>query len=211
MKKFICIIVFAMMIILPMSVNAEIGIKYNCDEDKVTQSDGTETLTCYITGMTTNGSTISQFTGTLNLVNLSIKSITASSPWTDYSVGTNLSLRASSSVSSASFTIATIVYTVTNDNPAEKCYSGLRPCYDENGTIGCGDPIEVSESYTCKIVDGTYYGKNGNVVTEAVYNSECVKNPQTGNFVPYVVIAAGIFLAVVVFNVSRKNNALYKI
>lgn len=209
MKKILSIIVLAIMFVLPLSVNAALDFSgFRCD-DKVYEADGSVTKTCYIVGSATNGSSLSQFTATLSLENMSIKSIQAAEPWTDYSTGTSLSFRASSSISSENFTIATIVFTV--NNAAEKCGVQLIPCFDENNNFGCGDPVVVEEVYTCKVVDGTYYGKNGNVVTEEVYNSECVNNPQTGNFVPYLVITAGIILAVSVFTITRKNNTLYKI
>lgn len=197
------------MIILPINANAALdfnGIK--CDS-KVYEADGSVTETCYIIGSATNGSSISQFTATLNLENLTIKNIQANTPWTDYSTGTSLSFRASSSVTGENFTIATIVFNVID--AAEHCSVQIVPCFDENNNFTCGDPVVVEEVYTCKVVDGTYYGKNGNVVTEDVYNSECVKNPQTGNFVPYIVITAGIILAFTVFTITRKNNTLYKI
>lgn len=209
MKRVIGLIVLAMMVVLPMKVNAALDFSgFTCD-DKVTAADGTVTKTCYIIGKATNGSSISKFSGTLTLQNMSIKEIKASDPWTNYSSGTSLSFTSSTNVSSESFTIATIVFTV--DNTAEKCAVQLIPCYTEDGTYGCGNTVEVTENYTCKVVDGKYYGKNGVEVTEAVYNSECVTNPQTGSFMPYIVIVAGIALAVGVFTISRKNTKLYKI
>lgn len=209
MKRVIGLIVLAMMVVLPMKVNAALDFSgFTCD-DKVTESDGSVTKTCYIIGKATNGSSISKFTGTLTLQNMSIKSITASNPWTNESNGTSLLFTSPSNVSDSTFTIATIVFTV--DNTAEKCAVQLIPCYDENGTYGCGNTVEVTESYVCKVVNGTYYGKDGSVVTADVYAEECVSNPQTGNFVPYIVIVAGIALAVGTFTISRKNTKLYKI
>lgn len=210
MKRVIGLIVLAMMIILPMSVNAALDFSgFRCD-DKVTASDGSVTKTCYVVGKATNGSSISNFTAQLTLQNMSIKSITPSSPWVDNgSNGTQLKFTSSTNVSSDNFTIATIVFNV--DNTAEKCAVQLIPCYDENGTFGCGNTVEVTESYVCKIVNGKYYGKNGTEVTAEVYEAECMNNPQTGSFVPYVVIIAGIALAVGVFTISRKNTKLYKI
>lgn len=209
MKRVIGLIVLAMMIILPMRVHAALDFSgFRCD-DKVTASDGSVTKTCYIVGKATNGSSISNFTAQLTLQNMSIKSITASSPWTNESTGTNLKFTSSTNVSSDNFTIATIVFNV--DNTAEKCAVQFIPCYDENGTFGCGNTVDVTESYVCKVVNGKYYGKNGTEVTKEVYEAECMNNPQTGSFVPYVVIIAGIALAVGVFTISRKNTKLYKI
>ncbi len=209
MKKVLSLFVLAMMVILPMKVNAALDFSgFYCD-DKVEAADGTVTKTCYIVGKATNGSSINKFTGTLTLQNMSIKSITASNPWTDNSTGTNLDFTASQSVSSSSFTIATIVFTV--NNKAEKCAVQLIPCYTEDGKNGCGNSVQVTEEHICKVVDGTYYGEDGSEVTAEEYAAQCVSNPQTGNFVPYIVIIAGIALAVGVFTISRKNTKLYKI
>ncbi len=208
MKKVLSLIILAIMIALPIKANAALDFTgFRCG-DKVYETDGTVTKTCYIIGKTTNNSTISQFTATLTLENMTLKSINATSPWTNYSQGTSLSFKASQSVSGDNFQIATLVFTV--NDATQKCNVKLVPCYDD-GQITCGDPVTVTESYTCKVVDGKYYGKNGNIVTESVYNSECVKNPQTGNFVPYVVIIAGLALGIGVFTISRKKNTLYKI
>lgn len=223
MKKVIGLIVLAMMVVLPMSVKADIifeeSVK-NPNKGLPGSKDGfycdaidktTNTKTCYIVGRLTGGSTISSFSGTLEMHYLTLKSITPSSPWTNESVGTNLKFTASSPVSSAQFTIATLVFDVAPDYVPNGCYVNLSPCYDENGNYGCGNKITVEESYTCRVVGGKYYGKNGNEVTEAVYNAECVSNPQTGSSMPYLVIVAGIVLAVGVFTISRKNTKLYKI
>lgn len=220
MKRVIGLIILAMMVVLPMSANAKIifsesvpgvdgkpGSKdgFYCDE----VDQASKTKTCYIVGRTTEGDSISKFTAQLTLQNMSIKTITANAPWTDKSNGTQLSFEASTNVSGDKFTIATIVFDV--NNLAEKCALQFIPCFTENGSYGCSNTIEITEKYVCRIVDGKYYGKNGNEVTEAVYNAECVNNPQTGNSVPYVVIIAGIVLAVSVFTISRKNTKLYKI
>lgn len=211
MKRVLSLIVLAMMVILPARVNAALDFSgFKCD-DKVTAADGSVTKTCYIIGKATGGSSISKFTATLTLQNMSIKSITASDPWTDASSGTNLAFNASKNVSDSTFTIATIVFNV--DNTAEKCAVQLIPCYTEDGKYGCGNTVDVKEEKenVCKIVGGKYYGKNGKEVTKEVYEAECVSNPQTGNFVPYIVIIAGISLAVGVFTISRKNTKLYKL
>lgn len=220
MKKVIGLIVLAMMIVLPMSVNADLAFNetvkgsskdgFYCEATKKDERGNATEETCYIIGRATGGSSLTKFTATLALQNMTVKSITASSPWVNESTSnTNLVFTTTSPVSSAKFTIATIVLDV--NTAGDKCAVELIPCYDENGNFGCGNKITVEESYTCRVVGGKYYGKNGNEVTEAVYNAECVTNPQTGNSMPYLVIIAGIVLAVGVFTISRKNTKLYKI
>ena len=92
MKKLLNLLVLMCLLVLPMSVKAAISFEngFKCDK-KVYETDGSATMTCYVGVNATNNSTLSRFTGTLQLENLTIKSITANSPWTDYSNGTNLS------------------------------------------------------------------------------------------------------------------------
>jgi hypothetical protein len=209
MKKIISFIVLAIMVILPMGVHAAVSFDILCDPIDYES----RTKTCDIMGYATDGSGLTKFTGTLELKNLSLKSFTAASPWVDASNGTSLNLSSTTSVTASSFKIATAVFDVSEDVSAESsCEIVLEPCTEVDGTTSCeNNPIDVTPTYSCKVVNGTYYGKDGSVVTEEEYNSACVSNPQTGNFLPYVVIGAGIALAAIVFTVSRKNNKLYKI
>ncbi len=209
MKRVMSVIVLAMMVILPMSVHAALDFSgFKCDEKKV-ETDGTTTKTCYIVGTATGSSSLSEFTGTLTLQNMSVKSITAADGWTNANgTSTNLKFTTTAPKSNSTFTIATIVFTV--DTTKDKCAVQLVPCYTD-GQYTCGNTVTVTESKTCKVENGKYYGKDGTEVTAEEYQEQCVKNPQTGNFVPYVVIIAGIALAVGVFTISRKNTKLYKI
>ncbi len=212
MKKILSLIVLGCLLVMPMSAKAAISFQngFKCDK-KVYETDGSATMTCYISANATSGSTLSQFTGTLQLENLTVKSITPASNWMDYSNGNSLSMRTTQGMT-GEFQIATIVFTV--NDVAKQCRAVLVPCYDENGEFkGCDSEVTVEETKSCytDTANGVYYGKDGSVVTEEVYNSECVKNPQTGGFLPYAVIISGIVLAVGVFTITRKNNSLYKI
>ena len=210
MKKVMGLIVLAIMIILPMKVNAAYSIEFK----KVAEDDANSTLTTEIILTVTGNSTLSQIGGQLEMKHVTLGSITVTdSKWTNVSSGNTLSFTASSSVGAGTYKIATIIFNKDGTATADdNCYVGFTACADETGSLICTDnKIEITETYICKVVNGTYYGKSGNVVTEDVYNKECVSNPQTGNFLPYIVIASGIALAVVVFTVSRRNNKLYKI
>ena len=228
MKKVISVIVLAMMVVLPMSVKADLAFNetvkgkskdgFYCDVTKKDSAGNALEERCYIIGRATGGSKISKFTATLTLQNMSVIAINANTAggWTDAttnwsaaSTAVNLVFNNSAAIGDAKFTIATIDLKV--NTVGEKCAKQLAPCYDENGNYACGNTIEITENYVCKVVGGKYYGKNGNEVTAAVYEAECLENPQTGSFVPYVVIIAGIALAVGVFTISRKNTKLYKI
>ncbi len=228
MKRVIGLFVLAMMVALPMGVKADLAFNetikgqskdgFYCDVTKQDEAGNALEERCYIVGRATGGSTLSKFTGVLTLQNMSVTAINANtadgwtdatSSWDGNSTSINLAFNNANAISSAKFTIATIDLKV--NVAGEKCAVQLTPCYDENGNYTCGNTVEVTETNICKIVNGKYYGKNGTEVTAEVYEAECVNNPQTGNFVPYVVIVAGIALAVGVFTISRKNTKLYKI
>ena len=227
MKRVIGIVAFAMMLALPMGVKADLAFQesskgskdgFYCDVTKQDANGNAVEERCYVVGRATGGSSISRFTAVLTLQNMSVVAINANTGagWTDAtqswsasSTTINLAFNNANAVSASPFTIATIDVKV--NTVGEKCAIQLTPCYDENGNYTCGNTVVVTETYVCKIVNGKYYGKNGTEVTAAVYEAECVNNPQTGNFVPYVVIIAGIALAVGVFTISRKNTKLYKI
>lgn len=208
MKKVIGLIVLAIMVILPMNVHA--GYSFEFKKTSETET----TLTAEISVTLTGSSTLSKIGGNLVMKHVTLSQVTvADSKFTDVSTGNTLLFKSSEKLTAGTYKIATITFAKDGTATADdECYVGWTPCIDETGSFVCQDTtIVIEEDKTCKIVDGKYYGKDGNEVTEEVYNKECVTNPQTGSFVPYVVIAAGIALAVGVFTVSRKNNTLYKI
>jgi hypothetical protein len=210
MKKLISLVVFAIMVVLPISVKAS-GVSYGISCDVMDET--TRTKTCEIYGTSTGSSSVTSFQATLGLTNVSVKTITAAAPWVSSSSGTNLVFKSSTAVSGTNFKIATIVFDVAEGTTSESnCKIELNVCSDANGEFTCEEEtVTATPTYSCKVVNGTYYGSDGSVVTEEEYNSACVSNPQTGNFLPYAVIAAGVVLAIAVFTVSRKNNKLYKI
>ncbi len=65
----------------------------------------------------------------------------------------------------------------------------------------------------CQIVDDTYYDANGNEVSEEAYKASCTtaENPQTGSFLPYTLIIAGLALAGWLYYVTKKNNKIYQV
>ena len=208
MKKVISLIVLAIMVMLPMRVNASMAFEFI----KVAEDD--TSLTAEISVTLTGDTTLSQIGGTLTMNHVTLGSVTmADTNWTNVSTGNSLLFKASQSIGAGTYKIATVVFQKDGTATAEDdCSVDWIPCTDESGSFVCGNSkIEIEDVYICKIVNGVYYGNDGNVVTEEEYNEECVDNPQTGNFLPYVVIGAGIALAVGAFTVSRKNNKLYKI
>lgn len=74
-------------------------------------------------------------------------------------------------------------------------------------------PTTPTTTPKCRVVDGVYYDANGNEVSEEAYNAACTtaENPQTGSFLPYTLIIAGIALAGWLYYVTKKNNKIYQV
>ncbi len=221
MKKILGIITLAMLIALPMSVNAGFSFGDNCTELDPT----TRTKTCEFLLNTTGDTSFTKFSMNLELKNLTIKSQVANSPWENLKVTDGqatgeitkhtLTVSSATPVKGTKQKIVTMVFEAKEGTTKDsECYIKYEPCADENGQFTCLNQREVTpptETYKCKNVNGTYYDNNGKVVTETEYNAACVTNPKTGNFLPYVVVGAGIIIAISVFAITRKNNRLYKI
>lgn len=71
--------------------------------------------------------------------------------------------------------------------------------------------IQKDENDTNKKEDNNTNNEDQTEIKNNVTSTEEIENPQTGNFVPYIVIIAGVALAVGVFTISRKNTKIYKI
>ena len=83
----------------------------------------------------------------------------------------------------------------------------------ETCEIVLGTTPAAPEAPKCQIVDDTYYDANGNEVSEEAYNESCTtdENPQTGSFLPYTLIIAGIALAGGLYYLTKKNNKMYQV
>lgn len=208
MKKLFGLIVLAIMVILPMSVNAGFEFKFTEVEETDTK------LTARLTLKLTDTTTLNQVGGQLELSHMTFGSVNVlDSNWTNVSSNnTYLLFKATTPVTAGTYTIAEIVLNKESAAADADCYANFIPCVDESGSMNCSnEKIKIEETPGCKIENGVYYGKDGSVVTKETYDKECTENKQTGSFMPYAVIASGIALAVIVYTVSRKNNKLYKI
>lgn len=207
MKKVIGLIVMAMMIVLPMGVHAA---SFSSEIYPIAEDESGATYE--VTFTIGSGTKFTQIGGTLELIGVSLESITTdNSALVNESSGTNLLFNSASGGVLAPGTYKFTVV-VKKIDPAN-CSVKWTPCTIDEGqnTPICDYKPVVPTKAICKIVGNKYFGKNGTEVTKEVYESECINNPKTGNFMPYIVLGAGIMLAVVVFTVSRKNNKLYKI
>lgn len=228
MKKVIGLIVLAMVVILPIKANAaEFSVYMDCPKTSdgkldITWADSqklTGAVTCQVKADLTSGASLKEMKLTITPTDpkiVSVRSAKGSGTWTTTGIGQTttsstseyeVTFTSTQAVSGSVVTIGSVVIDVKKAAPNDNCDFSYTPCVGSS----CFDKVIITEKNICKIVNGTYYGKNGNVVTEEVYNAECVTNPQTGNFVPYALIAAGIALAIGVFTISRKNTKLYKI
>ena len=221
MKKLLGLIVLAIMVVLPINVNAaSVGGDIDCQEGETELAtpvgNYTHSKTCTIKA-TVSGTSINSFLARFNYDTsiIKINGVNQKGVWgqpTTASItgGVELTFKASTSVSSNS-EVATIMFYIDKSDPNKDCTIKFTPCFDENGNNKCGEEIIINETPKCKIENGTYYGKDGSVVTKETYEEQCQENKPTGSFMPYAVIASGIALAVIVYTVSRKNNKLYKI
>lgn len=67
--------------------------------------------------------------------------------------------------------------------------------------------------YSCKEVDGKYYGKDGSVVDKKTYESVCglKENPKTGIILPIVSLGILACIGILTRKMQLKKNNLYKI
>lgn len=221
MKKLFGLIVLAIMVILPMNVNAaSVGGSIECTSDtELTTPVGnyTHSKECKIKS-TVSGTSINVFYANFKFDSsiIKISTVTPSGTWgqpstsTTATGGVQMTFKASSSLSEDS-EVAKIVFYIDKSDANKDCTIKFTPCFDENGTNKCGEEVIITETPKCKVENGTYYGSDGSVVTKETYDAQCTENKKTGSFMPYAVIASGIALAVIVYTVSRKNNKLYKI
>lgn len=81
----------------------------------------------------------------------------------------------------------------------------------------------IPEGTNCAPVGNAYFDKSGKVVSESEYNATCkdastttpetpdVPNPQTGSYVPYIAVGAGLIAIAGVYFYSKKSNKMYRI
>ena len=104
--------------------------------------------------------------------------------------------------------VATIVLDVDEGVPSDET------CMITISKIDSPEPTPTTpENPKCQIVDDIYYDANGNEVSKEAYEKACVtsENPQTGSFLPYTLIIAGLALAGWLYYVTKKNNKMYQV
>ncbi len=226
MKKFIGLIVLAIMVVLPNHTKAaqyEFAISCPTKANGQLEVNWDETglvgaVQCSLMLKMSSGTTLSEMKATFTPADpkiVSLHSVNGSGSWNatfnKNSAGTayDIVLKSSTPVTGTGteMELAKVIVDIKKARATDNCDFAVTPCIGSD----CFPKIEIEEKNTCKIINGQYYGKNGTIVTEEQYTAECANNPQTGSFVPYMVIFAGIALTTVVYIVSRKNTKLYKI
>lgn len=101
------------------------------------------------------------------------------------------------------------IHPIAQENP-KICVIENGTYYDKNGNVVTEEEYKKQCSKTCVVENGTYYDKNGNIVTEEEYNKQC-NPPETGSFASYAVLAAGAFIALSAITIAKKHNKFYRV
>ncbi len=207
-KGILFIVLFVMSIILyPFGVSAGSKIdptdsKGNYSTECQKNTAGT-TATCYVALTVDEGSTVNSFTFKATLKNLVYSGVREQNSWNveaqDNGETVEFKVSKAGGLSGGKEIVARMTYTVPN--VGEDCsivIDGYQP-----------DNEEPTENPKCKVEDGKYYCENGEECTKEEYDEKCTtptENPQTGSFVPYAVIIAGVAVAGGLYFLTKKNK-----
>jgi len=237
MKKIYGIIILAISLFLPVVVNAASGENFIASDYEMTTTSlggATQTLNkdtngnaiAYL-GVSVNSGTVYEFNVTLYLNNLTYLNVIEESGWVGTIVNNGdgtLTARYTNAtgVTAGKHRIAAL--TLKAVNTAEVCSMNLQnltsapKCeivnnvyYNKSGAV-VTETEYYKDCHPCEIVDGKYRGPNGEELTKEQFEVACpINNPQTGNFLPYFVIIAGIALAAGVYTITRRNSKIYNV
>lgn len=132
-------------------------------------------------------------------------------------VGSNSGWTVTCSVSDTDPTVINITATSTGELTAGNKVITTKVSLDGSGSTNSTDPCLITLSMgtstivdtpKCEIKDDTYYCANGVECTEEEYTSQCTttENPQTGSFLPYVVIIGGMILAGGLYMFTKRSK-----
>ncbi len=226
MKKRIGLSLLAMLcvIVLPLKASAASGEIFGSTSQTMASGTTTEngnTVTIqnrgentkiYLGANVTSG-TLTEYNAHLELSNsnFTFSSFTRESGWTGTIApstdgkGIDINLKSTTGITGRGL-VATITLKVSDSAPStETCTMTLQTAEAET-------PV-TPETPKCKVENGKYYDANGNEVSQEAYNASCTtaENPQTGNFLPYTIIIAGILVAVGLYFITKKNNKIYHV
>ena len=219
MKKKIFGLLAILLVLVPIHVNAADGISYTVfgSEDQAMtkttlngaitcpKSADRKTATCYI-GVKVNSGTVKSFKveGTLknlkydsyeDLNGLTMKSPTISGKNITYEFSSRTGVTGGNKV-----VVVGVTYLV--ENPAEECSLEIKT----------STPTNPDTPQGCRVENNKYYCENGVECSKAEYDEKCVpNNPQTGSFVPYVIVLGGLGVAGALYFTTRKKAKIYHV
>lgn len=220
MKKKMLGLVFALLLVMiPMGVRAAdfAGTVFGSEDQamsKTTLNGATITCpksedgkyaTCYI-GIRVTSGTAKSFSVDAELTNMTYDSYEELNGWSMKSPtqsGSNIKFEFSNRTGvTAGNTVLVAGITYKVNNAAEEC--GIRFTNTSSG--------EEPTNPVCTIESGKYYCKNAQECTKEQYDSECTpENPQTGSFVPYIVVLGGIGVAGAFYLIAHKKSKIYHV
>lgn len=158
-KRLFSIIAVIALLLVPNTVFAENRILFGKADGTCEPMDQTtRTKVCHMY-VTYSGGTISQITGTHTANHMTLDRIEMNGTWSNASEGNNIIFVSSTGVSGTQQLVADFIYNVDSNVTAD---------------TDCSAAFEMTtNNYTCTVKNGVYIGKNGTVVSESVYNSEC--------------------------------------
>lgn len=218
-KKMLGLVLAVVMVMAPMTVKADgfSGTIFGSEDENMTKttlggasitcpkSSTGDTATCYIGVRVTSG-TAKSFSVTATLTNMSYDSIEAMNGWTyitPVTSGNNITFNFTNRTGLAATNqalVAKVTYKV--NNRAQEC--GIR--------ITSSNAEEPEAPKGCRVENNKYYCQDGEECSKAEYDEKCVpNNPQTGSFVPYVVVLGGLGVAGALYFTTRKKAKIYHV
>lgn len=218
-KKMLSLVVAIMLIMIPMSVRAAdfAGTVFGSEDESMSKttlngasitcpktSDG-KYATCYI-GIRVTSGTAKSFKVDATLKNMTYDSYEELNGWSmkspsqsgndiTFEFSTRNGVNAGNTV-----LVAGITYKV--NDVAQECSIQF------TNTSSTEEP----KSPICTVNNGKYYCKNAEECSKEQYDKECTpENPQTGSFVPYVVVIGGIGVAGAFYLITRKKSKIYNV
>lgn len=223
MKKGILGILLAIAVILPLNVHAAdwggsvfLSIDENMSQTTLNNNNGDLTCsktedgsyqTCYI-GIRVTSGTAKTLSVEAELTNMTFDSFEELNGWSMKSPtqsGNNITFEFSNRTGvEAGNTVLLAGVTFKVDNTAEDCHLTLKKFADT-------EPDEPTPNTppACRVEGGKYYCKNAQECTKAEYESQCV--PETGSFIPYLVVLIGIGIAGALYFITRKKAKIYNV
>ncbi len=237
MKKIIglCILAIISTVFLPLnasaltgeifaSSNATMVSEYTTEGGKQISIKNKEGETKIYLGANVVSGTLTEYKAHIELENsdFTYKSFTKASGWSGTVAkstsgnGIDIDLTSTKGVTGRTNTpIVTLTLSVADSSDSTKecliTMTNLMDTEPEPTEPAPKDP-EPAETPKCEVVDGKYYDTNGNQVSKEAYDAACTtaENPQTGSFLPYTIIIAGVAIAGGLYLVTKKNNKIYK-